>query len=67
AGAFLTRSLVNKATFFYAPKIIGGRHATSAVGGEGIALPDDAPELRDVQLIRRGNDWEVTGYLGQMF
>lgn len=63
AGAFIAQSLVNKVTIFYAPKIIGGRDAVPAVGGEGIALLEDAPELMDVQLVRRGNDWEVTGYL----
>lgn len=63
AGAFIARSLVNKATLFFAPRIIGGCDAISAIGGEGISLLSDAPELRDVQLVRRGNDWEVTGYL----
>jgi diaminohydroxyphosphoribosylaminopyrimidine deaminase/5-amino-6-(5-phosphoribosylamino)uracil reductase len=67
AGSFISRNLVNKATFFYAPKIVGGRDAVSAIGGEGIALLDDAPELREVQLVRRGDDWEVTGYLSQLF
>jgi diaminohydroxyphosphoribosylaminopyrimidine deaminase / 5-amino-6-(5-phosphoribosylamino)uracil reductase len=65
AGAFVSNGLVNKVTFFYAPRIIGGRDAISAVGGTGIASLDDARELRDVQLVRRGSDWEVTGYLEQ--
>ena len=65
AGAFIGNGLVDKATFFFAPRIIGGRDAVSAVGGPGIAALNEAPELRDVQLVRRGSDWEVTGYFGR--
>jgi diaminohydroxyphosphoribosylaminopyrimidine deaminase/5-amino-6-(5-phosphoribosylamino)uracil reductase len=33
AAAFLSNALVNKVTFYYAPKIIGGREAIAAIGG----------------------------------
>jgi riboflavin biosynthesis pyrimidine reductase len=35
AAAFLDRDLVDKVTFFYGPKIIGGKDAIPAVGGDG--------------------------------
>lgn len=63
AGEFLDAGLVNKVTFFIAPKIIGGTEAPSAVGGKGVELMADALELKRVSMIQRGNDIEVTGYL----
>lgn len=62
AASFLEAGLVDKVTIFYAPKIVGGRDAIPAVGGIGIADLSEAIELSDVQLVRRGRDWEVTGY-----
>ena len=62
AGEFIDTGLVNKVTFFIAPKIIGGTEAPSAVGGKGIALMADALELERVSIIQRGRDIEVTGY-----
>ena len=35
AGEFVDAGLVNKVTFFIAPKIVGGTDAPSAVGGKG--------------------------------
>lgn len=62
AGSFIERRLVDKVTFFIAPKIIGGREAIPAIGGQGIKHLRDALHLRDVEVIRRGDDLEVTGY-----
>lgn len=64
AGNFVDAKLINKVTFFVAPKIVGGREAPSAVGGAGIDRMDDALELEDVEIIRRGRDVEITGYPG---
>jgi diaminohydroxyphosphoribosylaminopyrimidine deaminase/5-amino-6-(5-phosphoribosylamino)uracil reductase len=64
AGNFVDAKLINKATFFVAPKIVGGRDAPSAVGGAGIDRMADALELQDVEIIRRGRDVEITGYPG---
>ena len=36
AGEFVDAGLVNKVTFFIAPKIVGGTDAPSAVGGKGL-------------------------------
>jgi diaminohydroxyphosphoribosylaminopyrimidine deaminase/5-amino-6-(5-phosphoribosylamino)uracil reductase len=62
AGEFLEAGLVNKVTFFIAPKIVGGTQALSAVGGVGIEKMSAALELEKISVTRHGNDIEVTGY-----
>ena len=62
AGAFIDAQLVDKATFFVAPLIIGGREAPGAVGGLGAAKMTDALRLKDVEITPRGDDLEITGY-----
>jgi diaminohydroxyphosphoribosylaminopyrimidine deaminase / 5-amino-6-(5-phosphoribosylamino)uracil reductase len=62
AASFIEQRLVDKVTFFIAPKIIGGRDALSGIGGSGIAKLNDALELEGVEVVRRGDDWEFTGY-----
>jgi diaminohydroxyphosphoribosylaminopyrimidine deaminase/5-amino-6-(5-phosphoribosylamino)uracil reductase len=62
AGEFLEAGLVNKVTFFIAPKIIGGAAAPSAIGGAGVEKMSDALELETISVIRCGKDIEVTGY-----
>jgi diaminohydroxyphosphoribosylaminopyrimidine deaminase/5-amino-6-(5-phosphoribosylamino)uracil reductase len=62
AGEFIDAGLVNKVTFFIAPKIIGGTEAPSAVGGKGVELMADALELERISVVQRGRDVEVTGY-----
>jgi len=62
AGQFLAAGLVNKVSFFIAPIIIGGREAPSAIGDPGVETIAAAWNLRDVEVVRHGNDLEVTGY-----
>lgn len=62
AGEFIDAGLVNKVTFFIAPKIIGGTDAVSAVGGRGAEMMADALELERVTVLQHGKDIEVTGY-----
>ena len=62
AGEFVDAGLVNKVTFFIAPKIIGGTDAPSAVGGRGIEMMSGALELERTTVVQRGKDIEVTGY-----
>ena len=62
AGEFLDAGLVNKVTFFIAPKIVGGTGAPSAVGGIGVEKMVAALELEKVSVVQRGKDIEVTGY-----
>jgi diaminohydroxyphosphoribosylaminopyrimidine deaminase/5-amino-6-(5-phosphoribosylamino)uracil reductase len=62
AGEFIDARLVNKITFFIAPKIIGGADAPSAVAGAGAEAMADALDLERVTITERGRDIEVTGY-----
>ena len=62
AGEFLDAGLVNKVTFFIAPKIVGGAEAPSAVGGTGVDAMAEALELERMTVAQRGKDIEVTGY-----
>lgn len=62
AGEFLEAGLVNKVTFFIAPKIIGGTAAPSAIGGAGIEKISEAVELERIRVAQRGHDIEFTGY-----
>jgi diaminohydroxyphosphoribosylaminopyrimidine deaminase/5-amino-6-(5-phosphoribosylamino)uracil reductase len=63
AGAFLDAGLIDKVSFFVAPIIIGGRDAPAAIAGTGAEKIADAADLQDVEVIRRGRDLEVTGYV----
>lgn len=62
AGKFLDAGLVNKISFFIAPKIIGGSDAPTAVGGLGVEKLAEGIELQDVEVTQRGRDVEFTGY-----
>jgi len=62
AGKFLDAGLVNKVSFFIAPKIIGGSDVPSAVGGPGVEKLGDSIELRHVLVTQHGSDAEFTGY-----
>jgi diaminohydroxyphosphoribosylaminopyrimidine deaminase/5-amino-6-(5-phosphoribosylamino)uracil reductase len=63
AGAFLDSGLIDRVSFFIAPLIIGGRDAPTSIGGTGVAKMIDAVGLQDVEVIRHGQDVEVTGYV----
>jgi diaminohydroxyphosphoribosylaminopyrimidine deaminase/5-amino-6-(5-phosphoribosylamino)uracil reductase len=65
AGKLLEGGLVNKVSFFLAPIIIGSREAPSAIGGAGAERLADALRLHNVEIVRRGEDIEVTGYPGK--
>jgi diaminohydroxyphosphoribosylaminopyrimidine deaminase/5-amino-6-(5-phosphoribosylamino)uracil reductase len=59
AGSFIEAGLVNKVTFFIAPKIVGG---ASTLGWSGVERMSEAVELERVEVTQRGRDIEVTGY-----
>jgi diaminohydroxyphosphoribosylaminopyrimidine deaminase/5-amino-6-(5-phosphoribosylamino)uracil reductase len=59
AGAFIDAGLVNKVTFFIAPKIIGG---SCGLDWNGVERMSEALELERVEVNERGRDIEVTGY-----
>jgi diaminohydroxyphosphoribosylaminopyrimidine deaminase / 5-amino-6-(5-phosphoribosylamino)uracil reductase len=62
AGQFVDAGLVNKVTFFLAPKLVGGTAAPSAIGGLGVEKMADALALERVSTVQRGKDLEITGY-----
>lgn len=62
AGEFIDAGLVNKVTFFIAPKIIGGTAALSAIGGSGFEHMSGVLELERTTVVQRGEDVEITGY-----
>lgn len=59
AGAFIDAGLVDKVTFFIAPKIVGG---DCSLGWSGVERMSEALELERVEITQRGRDIEVTGY-----
>lgn len=61
ASALASR-LVDKIIFFFAPRIIGGREATPAVGGKGIKKLSQAITLSDLTVQKVGDDLMVEGY-----
>jgi len=61
-ASFIGQGLVDKFTFFIAPKIIGGRNSKPAIGGEGFAALREALQLSSLTICRRGEDIEITGY-----
>jgi len=62
AASLVERRLIDKVTFFFAPKIIGGHEAKSAVEGEGVEHLNQALELCDLKVTPCGSDLEITGY-----
>lgn len=61
-GALFDARMVDKAVFFYAPKIIGGAAAPTAVEGQGAAQLKDAIALRKLEWRHLGEDLVVIGY-----
>jgi len=62
SGSFVDAGLINKATFFVSPAIIGGRDAPSAIAGSGVDVVRHALRLREVKTTQHGEDLEITGY-----
>jgi diaminohydroxyphosphoribosylaminopyrimidine deaminase/5-amino-6-(5-phosphoribosylamino)uracil reductase len=58
-ASFLMNGLAHRIAFFYAPKIIGGRQAPTAVEGQGVGLRN-AIRLSDLEWHKLGQDWLMT-------
>jgi diaminohydroxyphosphoribosylaminopyrimidine deaminase/5-amino-6-(5-phosphoribosylamino)uracil reductase len=54
-GAFLDAGLVDRVAVFLAPRLLGGRAATSAIEGSGLSL-EGAPRLTALEVSRLGDD-----------
>jgi diaminohydroxyphosphoribosylaminopyrimidine deaminase/5-amino-6-(5-phosphoribosylamino)uracil reductase len=61
-GRFFDERLIDKIYFFISPKIIGGRAALSAVGGEGFWSPNFCAQIRNIEVKKLGEDILVSGY-----
>lgn len=61
-GSAIKAGIVDKAAWFIAPKIIGGREAPGPVGGQGVDDPSEAGELERLRVSHLGPDLYVEGY-----
>ncbi|MFH1772073.1 MAG: bifunctional diaminohydroxyphosphoribosylaminopyrimidine deaminase/5-amino-6-(5-phosphoribosylamino)uracil reductase RibD [Candidatus Omnitrophota bacterium] len=61
-GRFFDARLVDKAYFFIAPKIIGGKNALGSVGAKGNPNIASCPVLDKLKAVNIGEDILVTGY-----
>jgi diaminohydroxyphosphoribosylaminopyrimidine deaminase / 5-amino-6-(5-phosphoribosylamino)uracil reductase len=59
-ASFLLGGMAHRVAFFYAPKILAGRDARKAVGGDGIERLSETIKLRDVVWKRLGPDLLLT-------
>ena len=57
--AALKSGIVQKLQAYVAPKLFGGVEAKSPVGGDGVALPDEAFMLADSRISRLGEDFLI--------
>jgi diaminohydroxyphosphoribosylaminopyrimidine deaminase/5-amino-6-(5-phosphoribosylamino)uracil reductase len=64
-ASFLLAGLAQRAAFFYAPKIIGGRDARRCVGGEGARSWKEVLDLHDLEWRRLGADLMLAARLGR--
>jgi diaminohydroxyphosphoribosylaminopyrimidine deaminase/5-amino-6-(5-phosphoribosylamino)uracil reductase len=55
--------IVDKAMFFIAPKIIGGKDSYTAIGGKAFRSLQEAHRVRDVRTRKIGEDILVEGYI----
>ena len=60
-ASFLEKGQAHRVAFFYAPKILGGRDAIRAVGGQGFQTLESAPRLTEVKYRTLGDDLLLTG------
>jgi len=62
AAAF-EAGIVDKALFFIAPKIFGGKDAPTPVGGSGAARVAEAIHLAGLSVEKIGEDILIEGYV----
>ncbi|MBN2831601.1 MAG: bifunctional diaminohydroxyphosphoribosylaminopyrimidine deaminase/5-amino-6-(5-phosphoribosylamino)uracil reductase RibD [Candidatus Omnitrophica bacterium] len=62
-GSLFDEGLVDKIMFFLSPKIIGGKDAISSVMGRGVARVERSVKIKDLKLIKLGEDFLVEGYI----
>jgi diaminohydroxyphosphoribosylaminopyrimidine deaminase / 5-amino-6-(5-phosphoribosylamino)uracil reductase len=65
-ASFLLGGYAQRAAFFYAPKILGGRDSRKAVAGEGARSLSEVLNLSDVEWHRVGEDLMMTARVAAM-
>ncbi len=60
----LAAGVVDKAIFFFSPKIVGGKGAPGPVGGTGVEKMSQALRLEKIRVRCIGEDFMVEGYVG---
>lgn len=62
AGAFVDAKLIDKVSLMIAPILIGGNFAPMAIGGKGAENLAGTLKLENIEIVKHGEDFEVTGY-----
>ena len=63
AWSLISEGLAQRVQAYIAPKLFGGRTAPSALGGDGISLPDEAFRLKNLRMRQLGSDILLEGEL----
>jgi diaminohydroxyphosphoribosylaminopyrimidine deaminase/5-amino-6-(5-phosphoribosylamino)uracil reductase len=61
----LSAGIVEKAMFFFAPKILGGDDGVSICKGSGTAYMNHCIPVKDIHIRRFGDDVMIAGYIGK--
>lgn len=61
AASFLEARLASRIAYFYAPKLIGGVEARTALEGTGVATVACAPRVQHLTIRKLGEDWLMEG------
>jgi diaminohydroxyphosphoribosylaminopyrimidine deaminase/5-amino-6-(5-phosphoribosylamino)uracil reductase len=61
AGSLFDRRVVDHVHAFASPKVIGGRGAVPAVGGDGVEAVEESPRLIDRVVRQMGGDILIEG------
>jgi diaminohydroxyphosphoribosylaminopyrimidine deaminase/5-amino-6-(5-phosphoribosylamino)uracil reductase len=62
-GAALDAGIGDAVALFVAPRLLGGRGARPAFGGEGVPRLDGAAAIDGAVVTRIGRDWLIEGRL----
>lgn len=60
---FFVRNAIDEVATCVAPKLVGGRHAASPLGGIGLASMSEAKELCDVRIDTLGSCVRIVGFV----
>ncbi len=62
-ASFFEKGVVDEALFFLSPRIIGGKHALTAVEGGGVRSVNEAIKLKEIKIRRFGGDVLIRGHV----